>query len=334
MHPKSNPLSAVFAVIALLAGPCCPASQDLPPLPEGSTGIASKYPGDKGIEKAPGVLFVDDFEQSNSVADLSKKWDVLINEAHLAIALDADPSPGGGKSLLTSIPKQGEPLATAVDKQLAAPVDRLFLRWYMKFEDAWAVPGDSVHNGASISARYFDNGRATPGIPADGRNKFLANFECENANGPSPGFLNVYVYWPEQGDKWGDHFFPSGMVLPFSFKRSGTATFGAQFKARRDFAPQPGRWVCYEYMVQANTPGQRDGRIAMWVDGALVADFPNLRLRDVADLRIDRFGLGLYIAANTGRANRKWHDNVVAATSYIGPISPAKQPDAAAGGPH
>jgi hypothetical protein len=47
-------------------------------------------------------------------------------------------------------------------------------------------------------------------------------------------------------------------------------------------------------------------------------------LRDVPDLKIDRFGLGLYIAHNTKRENQKWHDNVVAATSYIGPVAPAR----------
>jgi len=77
-------------------------------------------------------------------------------------------------------------------------------------------------------------------------------------------------------------------------------------------------------MVKANTPGQRDGRIAMWMDGSLIADFPNLRLRDVPELRIDRFGLSLYIASNSKRENRMWLDNVVAATSYIGPVAPRK----------
>lgn len=77
-------------------------------------------------------------------------------------------------------------------------------------------------------------------------------------------------------------------------------------------------------MVKANTPGERDGRVALWVDGALIADFPNLGLRDIEDLEIDRFGLSLYIAANGERANRKWHDDVVAATTYIGPMARAK----------
>ena len=116
-----------------------------------------------------------------------------------------------------------------------------------------------------ISARYFPGGRATPGIRADGRNKFLA---------------------------------------------------------RLDFSPQLDHWYCYEFMVKANTPGKRDGRIAFWLDGKLIADFPNLRFRDVEDLRIDRFDLSVYIANNKDRSNRKWHDNVVAPTSYIGPVTP------------
>jgi len=133
--------------------------------------------------------------------------------------------------------------------------------------------------------------------------------------------MNAYVYWPEQGTKWGDHFYPSGTVVPFSATRSGEATFGKQFVARPDFSPQTDRWFCYEFMVKANTPGKRDGRIAMWVDGKLIADFPNMRFRDVADLEIDTFGLGIYIASNTARPNRKWVDDVVAATAYIGPIT-------------
>ena len=52
-------------------------------------------------------------------------------------------------------------------------------------------------------------------------------------------------------------------------------------------------------MVKANTVGKRDGRIACWLDGELVADFPNLRLRDVDTLKIDRFAISLHIGSNT-----------------------------------
>jgi hypothetical protein len=73
-------------------------------------------------------------------------------------------------------------------------------------------------------------------------------------------------------------------------------------------------------MVQANTPGSRDGRITFWLDGVLTADFPNLRFRDVASLKIDRFQLSFHIGSNPKGETRKWYDNVVAAKSYIGPV--------------
>jgi hypothetical protein len=75
-------------------------------------------------------------------------------------------------------------------------------------------------------------------------------------------------------------------------------------------------------MVKANTPGLRDGRVAIWVDGNLIADFQNVRLRDVNTLKIDVVSLSLFIAANTASTDAvKWYDNVVIATSYIGPMS-------------
>ena len=51
-------------------------------------------------------------------------------------------------------------------------------------------------------------------------------------------------------------------------------------------------------------------------------DFPNLRLRDIDTLKIDRFGLSFHIGSNPAGETKKWYDNVVAATSYIGPVSP------------
>jgi hypothetical protein len=296
-------------------------------LPEGDAGIAAKYPLDRGIDRDPSVIFADDFEAASSARDIRRKWDALVHEDNISIVEDAAAPNGGRKSMLIAIPRQDEPLAVEAARTLRETQDVLFLRWYMKFDAGWLVPGGSVHNGASVSSKYNERGRATPGIRADGRNKFLVNCECENSTGKAPGLLNVYVYWPEQADRWGDHFYPSGTVIPFSSTRSGAATFGKGFAPRPDLSPEPGRWHCYEYMVKANAPGRRDGRIAIWVDGRLAADFPNLRLRDVEDLRIDRFGLGLYIASNTARTNLKWHDDVVAATSYIGPVAvPAPAP--------
>ena len=80
-----------------------------------------------------------------------------------------------------------------------------------------------------------------------------------------------------------------------------------------------GEWHCYEFMVKANTPGLRDGRLAAWLDGNLIADFPNLRLRDLNTLKMNKFGISMHCYNNPVETH-KWVDNVVVATSYIGPL--------------
>jgi hypothetical protein len=293
-------------------------------LPEGD-GIAAMYPGDLGIEEDPAVILADGFEGCASTADLRPRWSVLYHEDHIRVTEDPANVHSGRKALELTVPRQRAALAIGADRALQDEVDVLFLRWYAKFEEGYFVPGGSVHNGGSISAHYYVDNQATPGKRADGRNKFLANYENENSSGTPPGRLNVYLYHPEQGGNFGDHCYPTGRVVPSPGTPSGPETFGPGFVPRPDVVPQLGRWHCYEYMVKANTPGLRNGRIACWLDGKVVADFPNLRLRDLATLRINRFGLGLFIARNEERANTKWYDDVVAATAYIGPQVAARQ---------
>lgn len=230
---------------------------------------------------------------------------------------------GGRKALEFAVPRQDQEHSNAVAKRLKEERDILFLRFYAQFERGFDQIGSS-HNGATLAAHYHVQGRATPGIPADGRNKFLASDECWRGEErtPSPGNLNVYVYHPGRQDRYGDHFFPSGLILPRG-ARTGDL-FGRGFVRRPEVVPELGRWHCYEFMVRANTPGRRDGRIARWLGGRLVADFPGLRLRDVDTLKIDYFSLDLHIRQNSRRENRKWYDDVVAAGSSIGPQRPAR----------
>lgn len=287
-------------------------------LPEGDAGIAARYPGDTGIAADPAVIFADNFESYGNVAGLTSKWtDVYHN---VRIATEPGNTFSGGKALEFRIPRQSSELSNTAAKQLTNKQDVLFLRYYSKFDGQFNVLGSS-HNGSSINANFYINGQSTPGIPADGDNKFLVAYENwrEDSTVANPGRLNVYVYHPEQRSQWGDHWFPSGLILPFG--GDPKAFFGSDFMARPDVVPEVGRWYCYELMVKANTPGKRDGRIAFWLDGKLVADFPNLRLRDVDTLKIDRFSLEFHIKSNTSSETRKWYDNVVAATSYIGPMA-------------
>ncbi|HMF39144.1 MAG TPA: hypothetical protein VKQ32_00555 [Polyangia bacterium] len=291
----------------------------LAPLPEGNSGIASRHPGDVGIGSDSDVIFADDFESYTLGADLSQRWDAVYQNQYVDITTDAANVYRGAKALQFTLPQQTAELSDGTDKLVSPELDVLFLRYYSKFMPPYDVVGSS-HNGSSISAHYFIGNQATPGVPADGTNKFLANLENWRGDTPtpSPGDLNIYLYHPEQRSQYGDHFFPNGDVSP---NTSIKFDYGPGFVSRPNIIPELDRWYCYEYMVKANTPGQRDGRIAIWLDGALVADFPGLRLRDVPTLTIDRFGLSFHIGSNPNGQARKWYDNVVAAKSYIGPVS-------------
>ena len=73
-------------------------------------------------------------------------------------------------------------------------------------------------------------------------------------------------------------------------------------------------------MAQANTPSEHDGRMAFWVDGKLAADFPGVRFRDTEDLKANLINISFYTENRRVRGGEMWYDDVVAATSYIGPM--------------
>ena len=284
----------------------------------GGTGIACKHPNDVGIETDPDVIFADGFESYAQASQLTTKWDNYFQASQTRIVTDAANVFAGQKSLEFTLPQQTTELSNGVQKILTNELDVLYLRFYSKFERTFNVTGSS-HNGGGINAHYFNGFNATPGVPANGTNKFLIEYECwrGQASDKSPGQLNVYIYHPEQRSNYGDHFFPSGLVQP---NTSIPNNFGPEFMARPDITPELDRWYEYEVMLKANTVGQRDGRVTLWLDGNIIGDFPNIRFRDVATLKIDRFNLSLHAGSNPSGPTKKWYDNVVAAKSYIGPI--------------
>ncbi len=320
-------LVAVPILMAAAGRPSAPASM-VPKLPEGE-GLAAKYPGDRGIEDDPAVAFADGFEDTASGEIPSgyrkgneKKWDNSYGAC--LVTEQAENVYGGRKALELTVvwdPAQSGG-GLSVQKHFEEGFDTLFLRYYAKFEKDIELYHGGAHNGACIAARAPGVPPVCPGVRANGSNKFTVLLDTwrPRERVPSPGHLVTYVYHMDQGGRWGDQFFPSGRLNP-----PGRQLFGEHFVPRPDFIPERGRWYCYELMVKANTPGQRDGRIAFWVDGKVAADFPNLRFRNVTSLKSNRIDLGL---GTDNRRVRKditmWYDDVVAATSYVGPQVPAE----------
>jgi hypothetical protein len=308
------------------------ASSATPTTAPADIGIAARYPGDKNIADDPAVIFADDFESYTSPSQLTMKWSAAYRLANLAISPLAF---SGNKCIEMSLPVGTTEVANALEKNISPTEDVLYLRAYQK----WDVGYDNTatganHNGIRLSAKYPGPG-APP--PADGTGFFLfllQNIPTGRAGETTPGDSHLYVYWPQQLMNYGDLWFPDGGLVPSEHELGTTKgqwvtnpTRYPDFKPLPNFQPRRNRWYCYELMVKANTPGENDGEVAYWIDGKLAADFPDLNIRSVPTLKLDKAVLVLH-AKYGERVNKKWYDNVVIAKKYIGPmVTPTPTPN-------
>ena len=278
-------------------------------VPPTGDGISANYPNDVGIASDPSVIFADGFDSYSSNNDLtgSGDWDNFY-QAHNT-SVDTTTSFSGAKSIRLRMPSTGSEVSNALVKNISPAQDKLHIRVCARFQPGYAGM-HSAHNGIGVNANY-----PGPGTIPNGNDFFLVNFEhLSQAQVPEPGYHSVYVYHPEQDDNYGEHWFQDGHVS------NGTQDFGDDFVPRTNTAPALGTWLCHELMVQANTPGQRDGRVAIWENGVLLAEWVNIRFRDVAGVKMDR----VYIengGQGSSQQNDKWYDNLVVATEYIGPMA-------------
>src|ERR1700677_2200773 len=109
VHAISTTLLLACAMAALASDPL----PDPPAkLPEGDQGIAAKYPGDKGIDADPAVIFHDDFEGN----DLQKKWENTFHNEYIRITTEPANVHGGSRALEFTSPKQEAELSNGVVK--------------------------------------------------------------------------------------------------------------------------------------------------------------------------------------------------------------------------
>jgi hypothetical protein len=293
--------------------------------PIDGSGIASRYSGDKNIASDPAVIFADDFESYTTPDHARTRWGAGGGLVRMRIATEANNVFSGNKSIEFTLPISTSEQGVGLIRRLSG-YDTVYMRMYQKFDPGYNVPG-SNHNGIRLSAKYPEVAGQKP--PADGTGFFLFllqnSIAGSHAGESAPGFTNLYVYWPRQRTQYGDHWYPDGIVIPYSNTIGNKGEWLAyptqypDFRVMPNFQPLRDRWYCYELMVRANTPGQNNGEVAFWIDGQLKGRFPNLFMRSISTLKLDSANLNLH-ASRSERINKKWHDNVVIATKYIGPM--------------
>ncbi|MDQ3621501.1 MAG: hypothetical protein M3463_03305 [Verrucomicrobiota bacterium] len=277
--------------------------------------LASRYPNDEGIARDPEVLFADDFEAGDF-----KRWDERRGTAAVS-----EEAPHAGKYCAAMPMIRGKNTGGDAIKWFMPGAGIVHARCYVKFSKNYGY----CHHFLWLSAnprnqKWRSFGKA--GLKPDGT-YFSTGMEPWFAWGknPRPGELNFYSYFPamaideKMGKYWGNSFFPPGPDR------------GKAASAHR-VVPALDKWQCWEFMIQANTPGKDDGRQAMWLDGKLVADFGGIRWREDPELKINCFWLQHY-GMDSGDPSKQfwpqqqsvWFDDVVIARRYIGPMMGGNQ---------
>jgi hypothetical protein len=303
-------------------------------LPRGA-GLAAKYPQDRNIASDPAVLFAADFEEGD-VAALDKTWTNVSNKQGKVLAFHADaPADSGGERCLQMTAIAGENDGGHLYKKLSREVDTAFARFYVKFPEDTGYIHHFVHFGGYRPATNWPQGGAGEKPRGDERMTVGIEPYGENGKHAAPGVWNFYPYWHEMKPSVGNRYWgnsiqpPEPAVIPRN------------------------TWQCVEIMLKANTPGERDGELALWLDGEPIMHvergsprdawtgmgfrlrkeggepFEGFSWRTTDDLKINFFWLLHYVTETNQKRNRVadparpvvvWFDNIVISEQYVGPI--------------
>ena len=277
------------------------ASSKLP----GGAGLAAQFPGDIGLKTHADVIFADDFENGA----IGQGWDETGNKDGKVLTWGAPGETAGlGKRCLRVEAHLGRDTGGGLTKWFE-PTDTVFIRFYTRFETGC----DYVHHFVTLRAnkglhgsdRWSGFGGA--GLKPEGGERFSTAIEPWGNWGrsPAPGRWNFYSYWhamevSKDGKYWGNSYgVPAAPAIPHD------------------------RWICVEFMLKHNTPGQPDGEQAFWIDGVPQGHWKGFNWRITAALKANALTLESYVTDRWTKnpVNVVSFDNIVIARRYIGPVA-------------
>lgn len=299
-------------------------------------GLASKYPGDVGIENDPAVVWVENFEEG-SVGAVTARYEDHKNEPGMELVADVPPKSSGAASMKLTASGSG---ANATDfyKRLDPGYEELFVRWYAKYQGGVEWHHTGVWVGGYNPASNWPSPQA--GLKPNGDDRFSVSIEPVG-QGPSPR-LDFYNYWMQM-HSWMDN--PSG----------STAYYGNTLVHQTSFVVDDDQWMCLEVQIKLNTDPSsatgaelgvwkndqavvhfsQSGPLGYWVkdkfcpeqaDGPECTNYPpptgtsmlplDLQYRSTADLKLNAFWPQNYITS--GGAGSVQYDDMVVATERVG----------------
>ena len=276
-----------------------------PRFPSGpvQNGIAAGYPGDRGVERDPSVIFATGFDESLSwrsrwAVGSSGGEEVGRDDPALRFqALD-------GAALRVGFKKgrnDGADLRYAL-KEAGGEPEELFFRYYVRLADDWnpTLDGGKMPGLAGTYSVAGWGGRRSDGTNGWSlRGNFHRAFPKDH---PFFGLtqLGTYAYHADMASPYGDNWYWPGALL------------------------ERNRWYCVEQQVRMNRPDAADGVLRVWLDGRQIFEKTDLRLRKVDRLRIETAWLNVYHGGidPSPHDQHMFFDDIVVARRYIGPRRP------------
>ena len=291
-------------------------------------GLASKYKGDKGIEKDPDVIFVENFEE-NSLEAVKARWESIKNLDMMSFSADVPAASAGRQSLLMSH-IGGKGTGAHLYRRLLPGYEQLYVRFYVKFaRDCYPIH-HFVHVGGYNPSTSWPQGGA--GIRPAGDARFTTGIE-------------------PYGRKWRWDFYSYWMGMRSSPDRK---SWGHDFVNDENLIAERDKWICVELMMKMNNPvTAHNGQQELWIDGKswkkdgqlisrLGKGFPKgkwvwdsfqpdpkgepfegFQWRSDEKLNLNFLWILLYITDSPpGHVSKVWFDNIVVAKKYIGPAKP------------
>lgn len=282
----------------------CDQGHDLPgskPL----LGLASRYPGDAGIEEDPSVIFATGFEEEDWADDWTYAGKMEVIDT---VSRDRQRAfePILGRALRVKI-RQGSNSALNTlfkfKKERGIEPEEVYFRYDLRLGDDW---NQTIEGGKmpGISGTYGVAGWG--GRKVDGTDGWSArgSFGRSIPDGnPLAGLhpIGTYCYHVDMkgqyGSSWGWHNDYRGFL-------------------------EKNRWYSVEQYLKLNTPGRKDGVVRAWVDGRLAFEKTDIRFRSVDKLKIEQIWMNVYHGGKRPSPHDQhlFIDNVVVAKAYIGPV--------------
>lgn len=262
----------------------------------------------------PGTVFCEDFEGANPKANFDD-FDGNSDTENL-IVVDAGPAAVATNKAIRLRVAANQSGTSDLIKVLPTFHDKLFARWYLKYEPGFNFAAGNHGSGLGAGDRNLVGRSGNRPTGAD-----FAGFHVQyQENTRKPYTYSYYRGMYQQCISAGNCF---GDAFPCVYDT------GASYCTKPQDRPAvtlptftAGQWYCVEQMVDMGTAtasaAGANGRLTLWMDGQQLGDFPGLWIRTTAELKLQTLWLALFHHDGTHSDVGELIDNVVVSTQRVG----------------